>query len=381
VNDLNSIYFALLRIALNVSAELCLPRALTEREWLWVHDFSVKQCLVGLAFCAIEKLPNAQRPPRELLLRWSLEAHQVQLVNGKMNSTAARLTTMFTERGLHPVILKGQANARLYPNPLSRQAGDIDILIEGGRGGVVKTLKDMGFDVEKDDNVSDHHVHLDAKLFDGITIEVHFEPTSCNSPIKTRRMRRFLAQELEGLGECGEGGVDRGEVAAPEGFFAPGIAFALVMQLSHLRQHFFSTGIGLRQLADYHQLLVHSTPQDRARVAEQLRKFGLYNMARAVMWVMRHVFGLSDEHLLCAPHEKRGKTLLTVIMNGGNFGRYASDYNVPVFKRWLIDRKRTLKLFAFDPSEILWHELRYWIATLSLMPRRLKRGRVALGDR
>lgn len=369
MGDLKEIYFTLLRVALHVSAEPRLPRSLDDSEWNWVHRQSVKQSLVGLLYCAIEMLPDGQRPPRDLLLRWSYEAHQVQLVNGHMNRTAAKLTQMLSGQGRHPVILKGQANALLYPNPLSRQAGDIDILIEGGRGGVVNTLEQMGFAVEKDDNVSDHHVHLDSGLFDGITVEVHFEATSSFSPIKTRNMRRFLSQELIS------------PELTPEGFYVPGIPFALVMQLSHLRQHFFSTGIGLRQLVDYHQLLLHSTAEERSRVGKQLKKFGLFRMAGAVMWVMQRVFGLSESRMLCTPDKRRGEHLLRVVLSGGNFGRFASDYNVPVLKRWLIDRRRTLMLLRFDASEALWHELRYWVCTLSLIPRRLKRGRIALGNR
>lgn len=63
MQNLDGLYFSLLRIALNVTTESCLPRALSDDEWRWVHDYSVKQCLVGVLFRAVEKLPHDQRPP------------------------------------------------------------------------------------------------------------------------------------------------------------------------------------------------------------------------------------------------------------------------------------------------------------------------------
>lgn len=377
MQNLDGLYFSLLRIALNVTTESCLPRALSDDEWRWVHDYSVKQCLVGVLFRAVEKLPHDQRPPRELLLRWSFESHKIQLVNERMNKTAADLTEMFCGRGLHPVILKGQANTLLYPDPFCRQAGDIDILLEGGREGVLRTLTEMNLHVDAEDDVSDHHVHLEPGLFGGITVEVHFCPTSSFSPYKTIAMLRFLDGELEELRSC----ADCSSWKVAQGFCVPSIPFALVMQLSHLRQHFFSTGVGLRQLVDYHQLLKNSTEEDRVRVSKMLGEFGLFHMAGAVMWLMREVFGLGENQLLCPVDKKRGKKLLNVVMNGGNFGRYAADYRVPVLKRWIIDRKRFIWLLKFDATEAIWHELRYWKTTISLIPRRIRRGRVALGNR
>ena len=42
---------------------------------------------------------------------------------------------------LNKAILKGQANARLYPDKFSRETGDIDIWVEGGRESVLALLQ------------------------------------------------------------------------------------------------------------------------------------------------------------------------------------------------------------------------------------------------
>lgn len=394
--DMTDIYFGLLRLSLGIG-DAGLPRALSDEEWGWVYRLSVKQSLLGLLYAAVQKLPADRRPPRALLLRLAHDSMRISQVNGRMNSMAARVTELFADRGLHPVILKGQANARLYPDPMARQAGDIDVLIEGGRGGVLKLLKEMGL---LQGDVSTHHVHLNQKDFDGITVEVHFKPCSSFSPRYNRNMQEFLDGELMEIRSSGFGGsalrpaasgltpdAVHGQTHAvmsgltPEGFCVPPVSFALVMQMSHIKQHFFGTGVGLRQLVDYCLLLRNSSAEDRARVAERLKDFGLFRMAGAVMWVMRSVFGLDSSLLLCKPDARRGKWLLNVVLKGGNLGKFADDYGSFVLKRWLNDRKRSLRMLRFDASEAIWHEIRYWKQTLGLMPRRIKRRRLALGKR
>lgn len=364
-------YFALLRISLEppqkIFCECSSLDVLSEKEWLWIFREAEKQSLVGLLYCGVQKLPASKRPPRTLLLTWSLRAETLRGLNLQMNEMASKVTQLFESRGFHPVILKGQANARLYPDPLCRQPGDIDVFIEGGRSSVLKTLKEMN--LMQDAAVSIHHAHLDEKFFNGITIEVHFLPTSGYSPFKSRNMLRFLNKEISK------------SFKVDDGFYVPPMTFALVMQLSHLRQHFFGTGLGLRQLADYSLLLRHSSSEDRQRVSDELKNFGLFRMAGAVMWFMQSVFAMPDEFLICPPDQQRGEKLLHVVMNGGNFGWFSDDYSTPVFKRWLNDRKRAIRLMKFDFWEAFWHEILYLKTTLYLIPRRIKRGRIALGNR
>lgn len=360
-------FFKLLQVSLVVDAESALPKNLSSEEWQWIYKQSVKQGLVGVMYCGIQKLPAAQRPPREILLQFAYRANLIRQVNVRMNTTAAKVSQLFEEKGLHPVILKGQANAKLYPDPFSRQAGDIDVLIDGGRSGVLGALRSMN--LIDGAEVSKHHVHLPSNYFNGISVEVHFVPTSSFSPSNNQNLLKFLNGELI---NCKK--VD-------EGFYVPNMAYALVMQLSHLKQHFFGTGIGLRQLVDYRQLLLNCSTQERKRARDALKKCGLCHMAGAVMWVMQEVFCLGDSLLLCPPDKKRGDILLNVILSGGDFGQYSKAYELSLIKRWLSDRLFSLKMMKFDFSEGVWHEVFYWKWTLSLIPKRIKKGKIALGRR
>ena len=57
-------------------------------------------------------------------------------------------------------------------------------------------------------------------------------------------------------------------------------------------------------------------------VQRELKHLGLWKFAQAVMFVMKEVFGLSEDRMIAPMDEKEGRFLLDEIMRGGNFGQY-----------------------------------------------------------
>ena len=360
--------FELLRFALDTTGELqCFAEAPTDAQWKAIYELAKRQCVRGVAFSGIKKLPENKRPARAMLLRWSLDAEAIAGKNKLMNQEAARLTQIFDGAGRKNAILKGQANARLYPDVLSRQAGDIDIWVEGGRKNVSELLYKLDLlNAETDDHAySLHHIHL-PKNKDDITVEVHFRPAS-GIPFRNGVLQNFLNEEC-----CNA-------KLLPEGFYSPSIQFALVMQLAHLQQHIYKTGLGLRQYMDYLMLLRHSTKEERNATTAVLKRLCMMRMCGAVMWLLQQVFGLDRDLMLCEPDRWRGERLLKQALSDGNFGQYKSERKPKnVFVRWFKDRKNALSWVPFDPLNAVSLELRYWRATISLIPKRIKRRRIAL---
>lgn len=339
----------------------------SDEEWKKLYALAVRQSLIGVFYAGIQRLPVDKRPPRQLLLRWSFQAETIKGMNALQNREAARLTALFAKEGRRTAVLKGQANARLYPDAFIRQPGDIDLWVDGGRESVEALLQKMN--LLGAPSISKHHLEL-AKEGCEVPVEIHFKPAAgSRNPKSYRALMEFLEREIL-----------KSEMV-PEGFYVPPLQFALVMQLSHIYQHFFGSGIGLRQLMDYSQLLRASTPEIRNEVSPLLRSMGLHHIAAALMWVEQEVFGIADEMLLCTPDARRGRVLLREVMEGGNFGNYAEKYRHSVFVRWLKDRVHAVRHLSFDFKEVLWCEIRYWIATVKLIPKRIRVGKLGLGGR
>lgn len=331
-------------------------------DWTELHEFAERQSIIGLCYSGMCLLPENCRPPKNLFFRWGMEAEAIRGLNKKMNSVACRLTDLFSNHGCQSAILKGQANALLYPDPSLRQSGDIDIWVEGGRNKVLEILSELN--LQGCLSVGEHDISIPATYF-GFIVEVHFLACSGNrNPFSNRRLQDFLKKELEYVYPCSE--------KSKKIFNVPSKKFALVMQLSHIQRHFLTVGIGLRQIIDYYFLLKASTVQDRKEVSSQLKKFGLSNIASALMWVLQELFLLEDQFLLCAVDVSRGKRLLQDVLEGGDFGQYSKRTKGSAIIWWIKGKFRLLSLLRYDFMEVSWQLLRYIPDFIFKFPNKLR---------
>lgn len=135
----------------------------------------------------------------------------------------------------------------------------------------------------------------------------------------------------------------------------PSDEFNVVYLLSHIYRHLLGLGIGLRQLMDYNFALRAFSEGTKvsegfkvSEVSGTLKYLGLYDFAGAVMYVLKEVFGLEREYMICEPEEWRGKALLESVMESANFGR--GQKKIPT---WLMKMKQWSDLVVMYPSETL----------------------------
>lgn len=365
---MNHLFFELIQVALGTQNSL--GREPSDEEWSVLFEWCEKHAISGFVFLALNKLSEqGQKPPSDLLYEWIGLAEQLKGQNTLMNLEAARLTKLFENEGHRTAILKGQANALLYPNPFSRQPGDIDIWISGGKKVVEKTLRKLGL---LEGNLSKyhpdqatqsyHHIHLPRNK-NGIDVEVHFRPSSGNQdPFTNHRLQAFLETEI-----------DRDNELTEAGFRVPSLMFALIMQLAHIQRHFITEGVGMRQIIDYYFLLKSGNNQ---LIIEngKLKHLGLEKMAGALMWVLHEKLGLEEKYLIAPMDEKRGKMLLAVMMEGGNFGHYSrirqEEFSIVGSLKYRFKKYEMLK---FDVRETIWGELKYAASFITSIPERIRR--------
>ena len=354
-------FFELLRIAFGVPAQ-----EFDSAQWQYLHSESLKQQIAGIIYRGICRLPCGKQPPKMLMFQWASEVEAIKGHNKLLNAEAARLTELFMAQGRKTAVLKGSANARLYPDPYMRNAGDIDLWVDGGRDSVLELLKKMGYEISAEHLKVDHHVHLDGKS--GIVVEIHYKPSSGNwNPFSNARLMRYLEKEIQN--------VER----VPEGFCVPSMKFALVMQLSHIQHHFLWEGIGLKQVVDYFVLLKQASEEDRRDVSALLSSLGLSKMGGALMWIMEYIWGLAPSQMICKPDAKNGQKVLSMIQSEGNFGRHCeSNKGNHFFILWLKRRWRMIRMFWFAPVDVVCCELAYWKTFFKFIPLRIKMRRVSL---
>lgn len=172
-------------------------------------------------------------------------------------------------------------------------------------------------------------------------MEAHLYPSFLSSPRRNKALKEFcdIHKPVEGCDDT------------------PSLAFNRVYILLHCYRHFCGHGIGLRQLLDYYFVLVQGlTTEEKADSMAWIERMGMMKFCKATMWLMKKVFGLTDEYLLCEPDEANGRFLLEEVMRSGNFGHGDENNRISgsAAKRYLYNIKRDIRTMRICPHESLW---------------------------
>lgn len=304
-----TIFFDFLRFCIGSKSEI--PSSLKEADWKELYRIAQKQCLVGILFDGIQKLPPAEvGMSKDLLLQWMMQCQMLEKANVRLNDAAIHVSEWFGKKGFRTCILKGQGNALMYPNPYSRTPGDIDIWVEGGDKRVISFVRS----ISTHEKACYHHIEFPS--YKGVEVEVHYRPSFLLCFWHNRKLQNYYEMVKEKqfshrvtLGE-------QGEVAIPT------VKFNLIFQLTHIYAHLMNEGIGLRQLLDYYFVLLHADIKDLAELQRNLKRFGLWKFAGAIMYIMQEVFGMPASRLIVPSNEKYGIFVLNEVLEAGNFGKY-----------------------------------------------------------
>lgn len=337
-------FFELIQVGL--SNRESLSEAPDRQQWKGIFELAKRHAIIGVLFPAIERLPESQRPPSDIVIGWYAISERIKGMNLRLDKQIVWLSGRLRRLGMPSCILKGQGVAQYYPSPLLRSSGDMDIWLGGGRKAIMGFFKAQGL---KTGDVVYHHV--DVCIFKDTEVEAHFRPSWLWNPVRNARLQRWF--KLESAVQM------RNEMPLPDAggsIVCPTRDFNAVFLLVHIYRHLFDEGIGLRQLMDYYYCVVRGG--DNAAVARNLRRFGLLRFASAVMYVLKVVFGLDEEKFLVRPDEKLGRQLLTEIMLAGNFGKYdirlTHDYVVGSLGNLRRKHRRNMKFYLNYPGELFW---------------------------
>ena len=345
------IFFDFLRFCIGSSKEI--PDSLKEVDWQEIYAIAKKQCLVGVLFDGIKKLPAEHvGMKKELLLQWMAESQMLVKANVRLNDAAIQVSEWFRKKGFRTCILKGQGNALMYPNPYSRTPGDIDIWVEGGDKRVISFVRS----ISPHEKACYHHIEFPS--YKGVEVEVHYRPSFLLCFWHNRKLQKYYERVKEEqfshrvmLGE-------QGEIAIPT------VEFNLIFQLTHIYAHLMNEGIGLRQLLDYYYVLISDDLSlIRDRVQKELKELGLWKFAGGIMYIMQEVFGMPASRLIVPPNEKYGRFVLNEVQEAGNFGKHDARNR---FGRSQLGHNlqrvyRDIRLMRYFPAEALCEPLfRVW---------------------
>lgn len=304
-----------------------LTHSLSHDEWEEMFDWAKKQALLGLAFEGVKKLPKEQWPQGDIVLKWTMATEQIKRLNLRTTNVCLRLNDILAKEGFDTCILKGQANHVYYDSMIDgvslgmqRVCGDVDAWIwpKEKMQHPVKSIID--YCQRKNILISLCHLHAEVKPIGGVPIEIHFRPSFLNTPWRNRYFQKvfksavFENAKIDNIGIVKKLRVD----------------YDLIFQMNHIYRHLLDEGVGLRQVFDFYVLLkdynkeriVRKELMGKEEIIKIISSCGMKRFATALMFVLKEIFHVGNDELICGISEKDGLFLLNEIMMAGNFGHY-----------------------------------------------------------
>lgn len=335
----NDIYYNFLRCSLHNANEV--PSGVESIDWEEFYVYCSKHGVLGIVLDNLDKL--GLKLPQDIMLQWIMVVEGLKNQNRITNSRIKQLINYWDSTNHRCVVLKGQANATMYPKPELRCPGDIDLWVEGDEVEIIRQV----ISICPDAPYSIHHVRM--PVFKDVPVEVHYRPVYLSNWFNDKKLKNYIDRnrEKQFANKCV---IDGMEVGCLTG------SMNLVVQLLHMYSHFFGTRNNFKQLFDYYYLLRCTSNDDKKDLPELFKELGVLRYARGIMWIMKDVLGLEEDYLYVEPDEKVGRVILS---ETNRFGEYSQNTFVMILQQFIYN----LKLIRLFPSEVLisplflvWHQ-------------------------
>lgn len=281
-------------------------------DWQAIFGMSKKQTVAGLVFDGITTLPVGMQPSKELLREWYVLVVKIERTHFLLNDVLVELSGLYRENGFNPVLLKGQGIAQCYRNPLRRQCGDIDLYIGAGDYERATRFAESAGLIGGRRLESEKHLHF---TYRGVAIENHQYVVILDIP----RRRRYFSKMVNDWypHRCRTITLNDTPIALPPA------DFDMVYIFVHAVHHFFTGGIGLRQLCDWARVLhTFGNDIDIERLRMDIGGLEFDAIWKAFGCIAVDYLGLPEEQFpfFDRTYSEKGDKSVNIILGDGNFG-------------------------------------------------------------
>ena len=272
------------------------------------------QSVVGVVAMGLEHVKNIRLPQTDLL-QFVGQTIQIEQQNKAMNFFIATLVEKLRAAEIYALLIKGQGVAQCYERPLWRACGDVDLLLSDDNYRRAKELLlPMASSVEMEYKREKHlgmtiygwDVELHGHLYSGLSSRVERGLDEIkNSIFYEDKVRTWMDGSTQ--------------------VFLPNANEDVVYVFTHILQHFYKGGIGLRQICDWCRLIwTYRESLDCGLLESRIRKMGLMTEWKAFGAFAVDYLGMPSEAMPMYSPDKKWKRkadkLCAFIMEVGNMG-------------------------------------------------------------
>ena len=321
-----------------------------------VYRLAEEQSVIGLVTAGLE-LVREVKVPQEWTLQFIDVTLQIEQTNKGMNAFVVQLIERLRNEDVYAILVKGQGIAQCFEKPLWRSCGDVDLLLsESNYQKAQKVLSAIGTSIDEE---IQHKRHI-AMTIDGWSVELH-------GTLRTGLWRR-LDKVIDEVHEAVfKGGSVRSWQNGGTQVFLPGVNEDVFFVFSHILQHFYKEGIGLRQICDWCRLLwTYRESLNHGLLESRIRKAGIMTEWKAFATLAVRYLGMPAEAMPLYSDDKKwsrkADKVMGFILETGNFGHnrdysYYQKYPYVVFKaislwRHIKDFGRYFVIFPLDAIKV-----------------------------
>lgn len=325
-------------------------------DWVQVYKIAEEQSVVGLVAAGLEHVSDI-KVPQEVALTFVGSALQLEKRNLAMNDFIAKLIEKLRKDNISALLVKGQGIAQCYERPLWRICGDIDLLFdEAGYRKAKKVLIKKAKSVEDEDT---ERKHIGMNI-DQWVVELHGTMHSwCLD-----RMNRVVDIVQKEMFVNHSARVWRN---GKSDILLPSENNDVVFVFAHIIQHYFGTGVGLRQICDWCRLLwTYKDSLNHRLLESRIRKAGVMSEWKAFGAFAVDFLGMPVDAMPSYSSsniwKRKARRIMKYIMKVGNMGHnrdmsYINERPYVIRKvislyRSTVDGFRQFQVFPLDSVKV-----------------------------
>ncbi len=242
--DLKETFLTLVRLGIGHNTSL--PAG--EIEWEAIEALAERHGLLGVIVDGVQKLPENQRPPLLIWLRWVGKVMQNEAQYGAQQKASTELALMFHNNGIRTYVLKGAIVAECYPKPSCRLSADFDCFLVNEnqnenennvweRGNQV--IENAGFEVKR-------NFYKNSTVFlPKLMVENHRYMVPFRGNKRLKSLERLLQQLINENHNNNENRFDG------TWLYQPPVMMSALFLIEHAYSHFLHEGLNWRYVLDW----------------------------------------------------------------------------------------------------------------------------------
>ncbi len=321
-----------------------------------VYQLAKEQTVTGLTAAGLEHVSDV-KPPKEIVLSFVGDALQLEQHNIMLNYFVSVLVEKLRGADIYTLLVKGQGIAQCYERPLWRECGDIDFFLSESNYEKAKTfLTPLASSFHNEDMT---RLHLSMKI-ESWEVELH-------GNLKTFLWRKLdkVIDDLQKVVFC-EGAV-RSWMNRNTQVFIPRVDEDVIFVFTHILQHFYRGGVGMRQICDWCRLLwKYGESINKQILKNRLCEMGVMSEWKTFSAFAVNYLGMPVESMpfysSSSCWNRKANVLVGLILEMGNMGHSRDNgyqYNKPVSLRrtitlWRLskDNARQLLITPINPIRV-----------------------------